>query len=68
MPGMSGTELYFRVLEKAPASKDKIIIVTGDLMGLDIKAFLAQNKLPFLSKPFDIIRLKKQISDIINIR
>jgi hypothetical protein len=52
----------------APALKDKIIIVTGDLMGFDIKAFLAQNNLPFLSKPFDITRLKKQISDIINIR
>jgi len=67
MPGMSGTELYFRILEKAPALKNKIIIVTGDVMGLDVKAFLDQNNLPFLSKPFDITLLKKQISDIVNI-
>jgi CheY-like chemotaxis protein len=65
MPGMSGTELYFRILEKAPALKNKIIIVTGDVMGLDVKTFLAQNNLPFLSKPFDITLLKKRISDII---
>jgi hypothetical protein len=35
-------------------------------MGLDIKAFLAQNNLPSLSKPFDIKLLKKQIADVIN--
>jgi Response regulator receiver domain. len=43
-PGMSGTELYSRILEKAPVLKDKIIIITGDVIGLDVKAFLAQNK------------------------
>ena len=66
MPGMNGVEFYAYISEKKPALKNRIIIITGDVMGLDIKAFLAQNNLPSLSKPFDIKLLKKQIADVIN--
>ena len=66
MPGMSGKELYSKIIEKTPQMKNKIIFITGDVMGLDIKVFLAQNKLPYLAKPFDIELLKKQIDTIMN--
>ena len=46
MPGMNGTEMYSRILEKTPAMKNRIIFITGDVMGADIKAFLTQNNLP----------------------
>jgi len=52
--------IAFKKINCTSALKDKIIIITGDEMGLDIKTFLAQNNLPFLSKPFDIILLKSQ--------
>jgi len=65
MPGMSGTELYTHILEKAPALKGRIIIITGDVMGLDIKDFLTKNNLPSLAKPFDIKLLKERIEDIV---
>jgi CheY-like chemotaxis protein len=65
MPGMNGTEMYSRILEKMPEMKNKIIFITGDVMGADIKVFLTQNKLPYLAKPFDIELLKKQIDVII---
>lgn len=65
MPGMSGTELYNHVLEKAPVMKGRIIIITGDVLGTDIKEFLTKNNLPYLVKPFDIVSLKKQIDIII---
>ena len=64
MPGMSGIELYSRILEKMPAMKNRIIFVTGDVMGADIKVFLTQNKLPYLAKPFDIELLKEKIEVI----
>ena len=67
MPGMSGTELYNHVLEKAPVLKGKIIIVTGDVMGQDVKDFLRKNDLPYLVKPFDIKLLKEKIADTIKI-
>ncbi len=61
MPGMSGIELYSHIIEKMPAMKDRIIFVTGDVMGADIKSFLTQNNLPFLAKPFNIELLKETI-------
>jgi PAS domain S-box-containing protein len=67
MPGMSGIELYSYILEKTPAMKNRIIFITGDVMGADIKTFLAQNNLPYLAKPFDIKLLREKIADIINV-
>jgi CheY-like chemotaxis protein len=64
MPGMNGTEMYSRILEKMPEMKNKIIFITGDVMGADIKVFLTQNKLPYLAKPFDIKLLKDKIEVI----
>ena len=60
MPGMNGIELYSRILEKAPAMKNRIIFITGDVMGADIKTFLTRNNLSYLAKPFDIELLKEK--------
>jgi CheY-like chemotaxis protein len=65
MPGMSGIDLYSHIIENMPVLKGKIIIITGDVMGPDIKAFLTKNNLPYLVKPFDIKLLKVKINDII---
>jgi FixJ family two-component response regulator len=39
LPGMSRTELYSQIMKKKSVMKGKIIIVAGDVMGLDIKDF-----------------------------
>jgi signal transduction histidine kinase/ActR/RegA family two-component response regulator len=64
MPGMSGIELRSHILEKMPAMKDKIIFITGDVMGADIKDFLMHNNLSYFAKPFDIEALKSKICTI----
>jgi len=65
MPGMSGIELYACLLEKTPGMKNKIIFITGDVMGMDIKNFLSQNNLPYLAKPFNIELLKEKVDTIL---
>jgi PAS domain S-box-containing protein len=65
MPGISGIELYTLATRKMPSLKSKIIFITGDVMGLDIKTFLNQNNLPYLSKPFDIELLKGKIKTVL---
>jgi len=65
MPGLSGIELYPLIIRKMPSMKNRIIFITGDVMGLDIRTFLNQNNLPYLSKPFDIELLKEKIDAII---
>jgi PAS domain S-box-containing protein len=62
MPGMNGIELYSRILEKSPEMKNRTIFITGDVMGIDIRTFLIQNKLPYLAKPFEIELLKEKIA------
>jgi len=65
MPGMSGIELYSRILEKTPKMKNRIIFITGDVMGIDTKAFLTQNNLTYFAKPFNIEALKEKINAIV---
>jgi len=67
MPGMSGIELYSRIVEKTPTMGNRIIIVTGDVAGSDVKDFLTKNNLPYLTKPFDIKSLKETIDTIVKI-
>jgi response regulator of citrate/malate metabolism len=52
-------------LEKKPVLKGRIIIITGDVMGADIKEFLTKNNPSYLVKPFDINSIKKQIYVIV---
>jgi two-component system NtrC family sensor kinase len=61
MPGMSGIELHAFILKKMPAMRNKIIFITGDVMGADIKDFLMQNNLSYFAKPIDIEALKGKI-------
>jgi len=65
MPGMSGIELYSLIIRKMPEMKNRIIFITGDVIGLDIKTFLSQNNLPYLAKPFDIALLEEKICTIL---
>jgi PAS domain S-box-containing protein len=64
MPGMSGIELHAYILKKTPAMKNKIIFITGDVMGADIKEFLTKNNLTYFAKPFDIEGLKGAVDSL----
>jgi DNA-binding response OmpR family regulator len=44
--------------------KNKIIFITGDVMGADIKEFLTKNNLTYFAKPFDIEPLKAKINSL----
>ena len=68
MPGMNGVELCTLIMRKNPEMKNRIIVITGDVMGTDIKEFLNTNKLACLAKPFDIKLLKEQVQAIVNSR
>ncbi len=65
MPGMSGMELYAGVIEKHPELSGKFIFMTGDSSDLTTRAFLEQNRLTYLTKPFDIETLLEKVSAIL---
>jgi CheY-like chemotaxis protein len=65
MPGMNGLELYTHIVRKMPAMANRIIFITGDVMGADIKAFISSNKIPYLAKPFKLKALEEMIDNIL---
>jgi signal transduction histidine kinase/CheY-like chemotaxis protein len=65
MPGMSGIELYKRVREIAQSLAGRVVFITGDVMGADTRNFFSKTKAPYITKPFDAEKLKKDINRIL---
>jgi CheY-like chemotaxis protein len=63
--GMNGIEFYERIQTEYPALANRVIIITGDVMGADTRDFLAKTKLPFITKSLDTESLKKGISHVL---
>lgn len=62
MPGMSGVELFKNMQETNPALAKKVVFITGDVMGSDTNGFFSSNDIPYITKPFDIEKLKGEIN------
>jgi PAS domain S-box-containing protein len=65
MPGMSGVELYNNIKPKHPELKGRFIFITGDTSDAQIRDFLEQNKLSYITKPFDMETLLKQVNRLL---
>jgi PAS domain S-box-containing protein len=59
MPGVSGPELYARLLADAPTLVPRLILSTGDVSAPDVEQFLAGVKVPVLEKPFELQTLEE---------
>ncbi len=65
MPGMSGVELYWRLKGIAKSLTDRVVFVTGDVMGADTEKFLEETGAPYITKPFDSTRLKQEMRKLL---
>jgi PAS domain S-box-containing protein len=65
MPGMSGIELYRHFQKISPPLADKVVFITGDVMGTSTMAFLSKTKAPYIIKPFDAKQLKAEINRVL---
>jgi PAS domain S-box-containing protein len=65
MPGMSGIELYKHFQEISPGLADKVVFMTGDMMGPSTMAFLSSSKAPYIVKPFDATQLKAELNRVL---
>jgi CheY-like chemotaxis protein len=61
MPTMNGITLYQQLKEKGSSHLEKIIFVTGDVTGYDVKEFLESVRNPILAKPFDLEEVKRTL-------
>jgi len=63
MPEMNGTELHQWLQRKHPQLANRVIFITGSVMGADTRSFLEQIARPFLLKPFTPDELKAVVSE-----
>jgi PAS domain S-box-containing protein len=61
MPDMSGIELYERIQKIDKSLARKVVLITGDVLGINTAAFLSKTKAPHITKPFNVKQLKKDI-------
>ncbi|MBI5232782.1 MAG: response regulator [Deltaproteobacteria bacterium] len=65
MPNMNGMELYSKIADIDQRLKDKIILLTGDVLSRDIKEFLQNTGAPYMLKPFDPRELVELINKVL---
>jgi len=61
MPEVNGMELYKSL--RAKGLETKVFMVTADPFSDDVWAFLNENKVDFLKKPFELMEFKKRVLD-----
>jgi PAS domain S-box-containing protein len=62
MPGINGLSFFGKVLEMDKQTARKIIFITGDTANKATRGFIENNKVPCLRKPFELIDLRKVLT------
>ena len=65
MPGLNGRQVYERLREENPAISRRMVFVTGDIIGDQLKSFLETEKRPCLTKPVALADLCQAVKDTI---
>ncbi|HSY17389.1 MAG TPA: ATP-binding protein [Candidatus Acidoferrales bacterium] len=65
MPGINGRQVYERLREESPETCRRMVFVTGDIIGDQLKTFLETEKRPCLTKPFSLGDLRAAVKDLI---
>jgi PAS domain S-box-containing protein len=66
MPRLDGPGLYRELQLRHPDLLDRVIFVTGDVLGRETAAFLERTRVPHLNKPFDITQVRRAVHDILD--
>ena len=61
MPDIDGPALYQWICDHKPDIRDRVAVVTGDILGPAATRFLSQVDLPVLEKPFTRASLRALI-------
>jgi len=64
MPGFDGVEFYQRAKTMDPSLAGRIIFITGDTANKATRKFIEENKVNYLSKPFELTDLLHSIQNI----
>jgi len=65
MPKLSGEFVIQWVLANRPKLRDRILVITGDLLSPGLDAFLASVQVPMLAKPYLLSELVDAVKKIV---
>src|ERR1044071_9259846 len=66
MPGLSGSQLYTRLLTDDPGAAERLMFMTGDVMGDNFQEFLKDSRKQCLTKPFSLTQLRTTVAGAIS--
>jgi PAS domain S-box-containing protein len=66
MPGMSGIKLYENIKNIAMSLAQRVIFITGDVMGNETQKFLSKTRAKYFTKPFETDKLRKEINKMLS--
>ena len=65
MPGLDGQQFYRQLAKSGNALQHRFLFVTGDVIAPATQAFLEQNHLPHLAKPFRVEELTERVREVL---
>ena len=66
MPDVSGIELYKKFHRMDKSVGDRILIMTGDILGKQTRTFLSRTRVAYIEKPFATEKLMTKIDEIMS--
>jgi DNA-binding response OmpR family regulator len=66
MPRMSGEKFYHEIAKRNNRLTNRIVFITGDTINTKTVKFFNSINAPYLTKPFEIQKLKETISQVVN--
>ena len=64
MPGLNGQRLFERVRHEYPATANRFVFMTGDVISDQVEAFLKQHRKVCLAKPFSIADFRNALAGL----
>lgn len=65
MPGLDGQQFYRQLAKSGNSLQHRFLFVTGDVIAPATQAFLEQNHLPHLAKPFRVEELTQRVREVL---
>ena len=66
MPGLDGAAFYARLCQQHAYLRQRVLFLTGDTLGADSRAFLAQCGQPWVYKPCDAATIRRAIQAMLH--
>ncbi len=65
MPEMNGEQMYAALQARDPQLARRVVFVTGDTVGPQVRAFLDRTRSRWISKPFNIRAVEQLVRDLV---